>query len=285
MSIRGESQGVKIHSTAVVGEGVRFGANVEVGAYAIVDDGVVLGDDCVVQAHAVLTNRVTMGDRNFVGYGAVIGSAPQDTAHTDSIASWVVIGDDNRFREHVTIHRGTSEGSVTRVGDGNFLMAGAHLGHNVVIGSRNVIANNCLLGGHVVLGDDAVLGGASAFHQNIRVGDLTMIHGATAWTKDVPPFTMGMTINTVRGLNAVGMRRKGIGAEDRADVKRAYLLIYRSGLNITQAVEESKRMEWGPVARRFLDFVGTKSKRGLSGTNIRARKVAGDPAEDGESAG
>ncbi len=262
-----------------------MGANVEIGAYAIVDDGVVLGDDCVVRAHAVITNQVTMGARNYVGYGAVIGSAPQDYAHDDSISSGVVIGDDNRFREHVTIHRGTNEGSVTRVGDGNFLMVGAHLGHNAAIGDRNVIANNCLFAGHVVMGDDVVVGGASVFHQNIRVGDMTMIRGGTAWSKDIPPFTMGLILNTVRGLNAVGMRRKGISAEDRADVKRAYLMIYRSGMNISQAVEETKSVAWGPVARRFLDFVGVKSKKGLCGTNLRARKSAGDSAEGGDPAG
>ncbi len=274
-----------IHSTAIVGSGVRLGANVEIGAYAIVDDGVVLGDDCVVRPHAVITNRVTMGDRNYVGYGAVIGEAPQDYGHDDSISSEVVIGDDNRFREHVTIHRGTEEGTSTRIGNGNFLMVGVHLGHNVEIGNRNVIANNCLFAGHVIMGDDIVVGGGSVFHQHIRVGDLTMIRGGTAWTKDIPPFTTGLIINTLRGLNAVGMRRKGIGAAERADVKRAYLLIYRSGLNITQALEEAKTVEWGPTARRFLDFVGERSRRGLCGTNIRTRSALTGSADDGDAAG
>ncbi len=262
MSIRGEYLLLKIHPTAILGDGVCLGSNVEIGPYAIVEDGVVLGDDCVVQGHAVITGNVTMGDRNLIGYGAVIGAAPQDFAHDASISSGVAIGDDNRFREHVTIHRGTSEGSVTRVGDGNYVMVGAHLGHNVEIGNRNVIANNCLFAGHVWMGDDVVVGGGSVFHQNIRVGDLAMIRGNTGWSKDIPPFTFGLILNTVRGLNSVGMRRKGIGAEDRADVKRAYGLIYRSGLNVAQAIEEAKSREWGPVAQRFLDFAGVQIEEG-----------------------
>jgi UDP-N-acetylglucosamine acyltransferase len=266
---------LKIHPTAIVGSGARLGENVEVGAYALVEDGVTIGEDCTIQAHAILTNRVTLGARNLVGYGAVIGSAPQDFSHADSISSEVIIGDDNMFREYVTIHRGTKPESATRVGSRNMLMAGVHLGHNSEIGDGNVIANNCLLAGYVTVGDDVVLGGGAVFHQFLRVGGMCMIRGGTAWSKDIPPFTVGAILNTVCGINSFGMRRKGVSAPARADVKRAYNLLYRSGLNVSQAVEEARAMEWSDEGRVFMDFVGERSKRGLCNARGQAQVAAG----------
>ncbi|PTX98700.1 acyl-ACP--UDP-N-acetylglucosamine O-acyltransferase [Spartobacteria bacterium LR76] len=254
---------LKIHPTAIVGSSARLGENLEIGPYAIVEDGVTVGSDCVIQAHAVLTNHVTIGDRNLIGYGAVIGSAPQDLAHSDSISSGVVIGNDNVIREYVTIHRGSKEGSLTRVGHGNLLMAGVHLGHNVSIGDRNIFANNCLLAGYVDAADDIVLGGASVFHQFLRIGSMCMIRGGTAWSKDIPPFTVGVIINKVCGINAIGMKRKGVGSPNRANVKRAYKLLYRSGLNVTQAIDAGQSMEWTREGKMFMDFVGHRTKRGL----------------------
>lgn len=254
---------MKIHPTAIIEPGARLGESVEVGAYALIGDKVVVGDDCTIQAHAILTDRVTLGARNLVGFGAVLGSAPQDYAHGLEIASEVIVGDDNVFREYVTIHRGTKDGTATQVGSHNLLMGGTHLGHNARIGDRNVLANNCLLAGYVHLGDDTVLGGGSVFHQFLRVGDMVMIRGGTAWSKDIPPFMVGKIINTVCGINAVGMRRKGIDSAGRSDVKRAYQLLYRSGLNISQAVEKARESEWGEAGTRFLDFVAEKSPRGL----------------------
>ncbi len=268
---------MNIHPTAVVGSKVILGKNIEIGPYAIVEDGVTIGDDCRIQAHAVLTNRVTLGARNFVGYGAVLGAAPQDFAHDDSIQSEVIIGDGNTIREYVTIHRGTKEGTATRIGDGNYLMVGVHLGHNVSIGNRNVIANNCLIAGYVEFGDGVVAGGGAVFHQFIRIGSLCMIRGGTAWGKDLPPYTVGGLVNTVCGLNTVGLRRNGVGAEGRASVKRAYQLFFRSGLNVAQALEEAAKNEWLPEAEEFIAFIAKRSKRGL----CRARQGVRDPASEG----
>ncbi len=265
---------MNIHPTALVSPKARLGRNVEVGPYAIIEEGVVLGDDCVVQAHAILTNNVTMGDRNLVGYGAVIGAAPQDFDHKASTQSGVMIGNDNQMREHVTIHRGSKEGSLTRVGDRNLLMCGVHLGHNVSVGNRTVMANNCLLAGYVEVGDDVVLGGGSVFHQFLRVGEMCMIRGGTAWSKDIPPFTVGVIINVVCGLNAVGMRRNGISAAARADVKKAYKLFYRSGLNVEQALEAGKSIPWSEEADRFMKFVSHRTKRGLCSARSRHAELA-----------
>lgn len=234
-----------------------------IGPYALVERGVTLGNHCTVEAHAILTDRVTLGDRNLVGYGAVIGSAPQDFSHTSSVSSEVIIGNDNIFREYVTIHRGSTEGSATRVGNNNMLMSGVHLGHNSSVGNRAVIANNCLLAGYVEVGDDVVLGGGAVFHQFLRIGEMCMIRGGTAWSKDIPPFTVGLIINVVCGINAVGMRRKGVTSAERLDVKRAYNLLYRKGLNVEQAIEQANSMEWSAPAGRFTNFISHRTKRGL----------------------
>lgn len=254
---------MKIHPTAIVGSQVRLGENVEIGPYCVIEDGVSIGDNCIIQAHAILTGSATLGSGNRVGYGSVIGSEPQDFAHNATISSTVEIGNDNQLREYVTIHRGTKEGTVTRVGNHNFLMTGVHLGHNVTLGDYNVIANNCLLAGYAIVGNDVVLGGGSVFHQFLRVGSMCMIRGGTAWSKDIPPYTVGAIINSVRGVNAVGMRRKGFSSAARADVKRAYQLFYRMGLNVSQAIEKSYETPWTPEAQVFIDFVRERSKRGL----------------------
>jgi len=255
---------------------------VEVGPYAILEEEVTLGDDCTVQAHAVLTGRVTLGSRNLVGYGAVIGSKPQDFAHKNITRSEVIIGNDNIFREHVTIHRGTAEGSSTQVGDGNLLMGGVHLGHNVSVGNRTVMANNCLLAGYVQVGDDVVLGGGAVFHQFLRIGKMCMIRGGTAWSKDIPPFTVGLIINVVCGINAVGMRRKGISSAERADVKRAYNLLYRSGLNVNQAIERARSVAWSEQAESFVTFITHRTKRGLC--SARGNDFGGEPSDRSDQA-
>jgi UDP-N-acetylglucosamine acyltransferase len=254
---------MKIHPTAIISPGATLGAGTDVGPYAIIGENVVLGDDCVVQGHAMLTDNVSMGKGNFVGYGTVIGSAPQDFAHTISIRSHVQIGDGNTFREYVTVHRGSKEGTSTVVGDSNFLMSGVHLGHNVHLGNRTVIANNCLLAGYVDVQDEAILGGGSVFHQFLRIGRTTMVRGGTAWSKDIPPFALGTRVNGLGGLNVVGMRRGGFGALARSDVKRAFSLFYRSGLNFTQAIERSMQSLWTKEAEIFFSFVKTKSRLGL----------------------
>jgi UDP-N-acetylglucosamine acyltransferase len=269
---------VSIHPTALVSPKAILGENVEIGPFAIVEEGVRIGDDSIIQARAILTDRVTLGARNLVGYGAVIGSAPQDFAHKSSISSEVIIGDDNVIREYVTIHRGTAEGSATRMGNGNMLMAGVHLGHNSSVGNRSVIANNCLLAGYVEVGDDVVLGGGSVFHQFLRIGEMCMIRGGTAWSKDIPPFTVGQIINVVCGINAVGMRRKGISSAERLDVKRAYNLLYRSGLNVEQAIEQSRAITWSAPAERFVQFISHRTKRGLCSS--KGRGLANTPDQD-----
>jgi UDP-N-acetylglucosamine acyltransferase len=254
---------VSIHSTAIIDPGAKIGASVHVGPYAVIGAGVEIGDRSTIESHAVIEGNVRIGADNVIGHGAVIGSVPQDLSFSPESKTRVEIGNGNVIREHCTIHRGSVDGSATTIGDKNFLMVGAHIGHNCEIGNNVIIANNCLLAGHVRIGDGAFLGGASVFHQNMQVGRLVMIQGASAFGKDIPPFVIAAERNYVFGLNVVGLRRAGFSAKDRDEIKSAFKLVYTSGLNISQALEKAKAMDLGNAASEFIDFVANAKKRGL----------------------
>jgi UDP-N-acetylglucosamine acyltransferase len=167
------------------------------------------------------------------------------------------------IREYCTIHRGTAEGTATKLGDNNFLMAGAHVGHNCEIGNNVTIANNCLLAGYVRVDDQAFLGGGSTFHQYMRVGRLVMVQGSSAFGKDLPPFTLAAQRNSIFGINLVGLKRAGFSAQDRNEIQGAFKLLYLSGLNISQALEKATLMKLGAAARESFDFVAAAKKRGI----------------------
>ncbi|MFY8215140.1 MAG: acyl-ACP--UDP-N-acetylglucosamine O-acyltransferase [Chthoniobacterales bacterium] len=266
-----------IHPTAVIDEAAQLGADVEVGPYAIIGPHVKLGDGCRVMGHTFLTGHVTMGPGNVIGFGSVIGADPQDFAFDPSTRSDVIIGAKNVFREYVTIHRGTAQDSSTVVGDGNYIMTGVHLGHNVRVGNRTVIANNVLLAGYVEIGDQSVLGGGTVFHQFMRVGRLCMVRGGTRFGKDIPPFLLADRTNVVTGLNSIGLRRAGLSAETRAELKRLFRLLFASGLNVSQALEMAEGQSWGSEAREMLQFVREAKKRGICRASVSAR---GDSSAD-----
>jgi len=251
---------VKIHPTAIIDPTAQIGSDVEIGPYSIIGPGVIIGDKCVIQSHVVLERSVKMGVGNMIGHGTVIGSAPQDASFDPKTKSGVEIGNGNVIREHCTIHRGTAEGSVTTLGDRNFLLAGAHVGHDSKVGNEVVMANDSLLGGHVQIGDGAFLGGGSMFHQHTRVGRLAMAQGRT--TRSVPPFVTAVA-NFALGINSVGLRRAGLSAEERAEIKRAFKLLYRSGLNTKQALEKAAEMKFEMPARELIDFAANTGKRGF----------------------
>jgi UDP-N-acetylglucosamine acyltransferase len=253
---------MKIHPTATISPRAIIGDDVEIGAH------------CTVQANAVIEGRTVLGSNNFVGYGAVIGAPPQDFAWKEGVASETRIGDGNTFREYVTIHRGTKEGTATVVGNNCFLMVGSHLGHNVRLGDRVIIANNCLLAGYVDIGDGAVLGGGTVFHQFMRVGSLAMVRGGTRFGKDIPPYVSADGENLLSGINAVGLRRSGLASEVRTEIRRAFKLMYRSGLNTKQALEKARETSWSPAAQAFFDFIAA-SKRGVCQAN-RAPSIGED---------
>jgi UDP-N-acetylglucosamine acyltransferase len=252
-----------IHSTAVIHPDAVLGQNVKIGPYAVIEGAAKIGDECEIQAHAVIGAHVEMGRANLIGYGAIIGGDPQDFAFKPHIQSLVRIGDGNRIREYCTIHRGTTQHSITSVGSNCFLMAGAHLGHNVALGDHVIIANNSLLGGHVQVAERVFIGGGCVFHQHMCVGRLAICQGGSAFSKDIPPFTMAAERNGVAGLNVVGLRRAGLTAPQRAEIKEAFALLYRSGMNTTQALVAAGARSWGLEARAFFDFVAAAKKRGI----------------------
>ena len=199
----------KIHPTTIVDPDAKIGADVQIGPFSIIGPHVTIGDKTVVQSHVVVEGDVITGHGNFIGHGAIIGAPPQDVSFSPGRRTQVEIGDDNIIREYCTIHRGSPDGSATKIGDKNFLMAGAHIGHNCIIGNDIIIANNCLLAGHVRVDDGAFLGGGSTFHQFMHIGRLVMVQGSSAFGKDLPPFVIAAERNAVFGLNIVGLRRAG----------------------------------------------------------------------------
>lgn len=242
-----------------------------VDATAQVDPQAEIGADCVIEAYAAILGSTRLGAGNRVGRGALIGGLPQDLSFDPATQSGVEIGEGNVVREYCTIHRGVAPGSVTRVGNGNFLMVGAHLGHNVQLGSGAILANNVLLAGYAEVGDRAFLGGGSVVHQHVRIGRGAMLQGGSAISKDVPPFAVAALLNVIAGLNVVGLRRAGFSAAERAEIKAAFKLLYASGLNVSQALERSREREWGVAASEFFAFAASAKKRGLCSMRRRSR--------------
>ena len=253
----------KIHSTALVEPGARIGADVEIGPFSVVGPQAVISDRTIVQSHVVIEGNVAIGTDNFVGHGAIIGAPPQDLSFSLERNTKVEIGNDNIIREYCTIHRGSPEGSVTKIGDKNFLMAGVHIGHNCAIGNNVVIANNCLLAGHVRVDDGAFLGGGSTFHQHMHVGRLVMVQGSSAFGKDLPPFVIAAERNSIFGVNVIGLKRAGFSVQDRDEIKNAFKLLYTSGLNISQVLEKADVVKFGEAVREFFAFVAAAKKRGI----------------------
>ena len=253
-----------IHPTAIIGSGATIGSNVEIGPHSIIGGAVSIGDESIIGANVVIEGEVIVGRENRIAHGTVIGGEPQDLGFSPTTRSRIEIGAKNVIREHCTIHRGTAEGSATKIGDENFLMAGAHVGHNCEIGNKVIIANNCLLGGYVSVADGAFLGGGCVFHQFMRVGRLAITQGRSGFSKDIPPFLLAAERNYVLGLNTVGLRRAEFSSGQREEIKRAFKLLYLSGLNTRQALEKSKETEWTELGREFFRFVSdAMTKRGI----------------------
>jgi UDP-N-acetylglucosamine acyltransferase len=263
---------LKIHPTALVDPGARIGADVEIGPFSVISPQAMIGDKSILRSHVVIEGNVAIGTNNFIGHGAIIGTPPQDLSSSPDRKTKVEIGNDNVIREYCTIHRGSPEGSATKIGDKNFLMAGAHVGHNCEIGNNVVIANNCLLAGHVRVDDQAFLGGGSTFHQHMHIGRLVMVQGSSAFGKDLPPFVIAAERNSVFGINVVGLRRSGFSAKDRDEIKKAFKLLYTSGLNISQALEKAATLDLGAPAREFFDFVAHAKKRGICPYRVGANE-------------
>lgn len=257
-----------IHPSACIHPSARLDPSCEIGPFAVIDADVVLGPGCVVGPHAHLTGRTVVGSNNRFHSGCVIGDAPQDLKYKGE-PTGLRIGDDNVFREHVTVHRSNTPNEDTVIGSRNFLMANSHVGHNSHLGSFVILANGALLGGHVTVEDRAFISGNCLVHQFVRIGTLALMQGGAAVSKDVPPFTISHSDNRLCGLNVIGLRRAGVSAEDRLALKRVYHAVFRQKGNVRQVAEKA-RAGAPPLVLALLDFV-LESKRGVCAHSRAAR--------------
>ena len=257
------AQSVRIHPTAVVSPEAELAENVEVGPYVIIEGRVRIGSNCVLRPQAHLVGPLIMGSGNVVFTGAVLGERPQHLKYAGE-PTGVEIGDHNVFREHVTVHRGTSHSWTTRIGSHNFFMVNTHIAHDCQVGNRCILANGALVGGHCVLEDNVYLSGNCAVHQFVRVGRLSLLSGCSVTTKDILPFTMQQGIDNVVGVNVVGMRRAGMAPSEINAVRRAFRLIFREGMVLPAALAriEQELGAAGPV-RELLTFI-RESARGIN---------------------
>ncbi|MBI5595417.1 MAG: acyl-ACP--UDP-N-acetylglucosamine O-acyltransferase [Elusimicrobia bacterium] len=246
----------KIHPLAVVAPSAQLADDVVVGPGAVVEAGVVIGPGTVLRPHAVVRTGTTLGMRNLVDSFAVLGGDPQDLGFDPRTETFLKVGDDNTFREGVTISRATKPGGATTVGDKTLWMANSHAGHDCRIGNGVIIVNSTLLAGHVVVGERAILSGGTAVHQFTWIGEMVMTQGHSGLGMHVPPFVMCAEVNQVVGLNIIGLKRNpALSDDDRKQVKEAFRLTYRAGLPRAKAVEAMDACQWGPAASSFRDFV------------------------------
>ncbi len=230
-----------VHPTAIVHRNAQISAGVWIGPNCIVEDDTLIGANTILEANVVIKSGTTLGERCRLWPNVVLGHEPQDAKYKGE-RSFLTLGNDNILREMVTIHKATGEGSHTRIGDRNMLMAYVHIGHNCTIGHNNMISNSTGLSGHVTIEDRTVIGGFVGIHQFVHVGKMAMIGGLSKVVQDVPPFcTCDGRPARVHGLNTRGLRRNGVHTAERTQVGAAFKLLYRSNLNTTQALERVKQ--------------------------------------------
>ncbi|MDX1648641.1 MAG: acyl-ACP--UDP-N-acetylglucosamine O-acyltransferase [Myxococcota bacterium] len=255
----------EIHPTAAVDPRAKLAGDVRIGAFAVVGPEVELAAGVEIRPHAYVTGRTSVGERTRIFPFAAIGEEPQDKSFSGE-STQLVIGRDNVIREHATLHVGTPKGGgCTRVGDDNLIMNGVHLGHDSQVGSHCIIASHCAVAGHAVLEDFAVVGGLSGIHQFARVGESAMVAALSGVTKDAPPFSLVAGERaTTRGVNVVGLRRRGFPAESRRQIKRAFHVLFGSKLRLPEALERIREEGLdAPEVGRLLRFVES-SERGVS---------------------
>ena len=254
-----------IDPTAIISPEATLAHDVSVGPYAVIGAGVTIGAGTVIGPHLRIEGPTTIGERNhFTGQGSV-GTAPQDVKYKGERTE-LVIGNDNVFREFITVNRGTvGGGAMTTIGSHNFFMAYAHVAHDCHIGDWTIFANNATLAGHVEVGDYSTVGAFSAVHQFCRVGDHAFIGGGSICTQDVLPFvkTVGNRPAKTYGINTIGLERKGFPKETIEALQKAYRILVRSKLRLEEALERIERdLGFFAETRYFAEFV-RGSKRGV----------------------
>ncbi|MDE3179282.1 MAG: acyl-ACP--UDP-N-acetylglucosamine O-acyltransferase [Acidobacteriota bacterium] len=256
---------MKAHPTAIIDPGARLACTVSVGPYSVIGPDVELGEECEVMSHVVISGPTRAGKKNRFFPYASIGLDPQDMKYQGE-KTRLEIGDDNTFREFISVHRGTAGGDATRIGSDNLLMAYVHIAHDCHLGSHVIMANGASLAGHVEIDDYASVGAFCGIHQFCRIGAYSFLGSYTVVNKDILPYskTTAPRPMEVLGPNKIGLERRGLSREDIGELDKAFRLLCRSKLNTTQALAEIEAQGYGsPHVRALLDFVRT-SERGVA---------------------
>jgi UDP-N-acetylglucosamine acyltransferase len=254
---------MNIHGTAVVDPKTELGSDVTIGPYCVVGPQVSIGDGCWLQNHVTVCGPVKIGANNRFHAGCSIGQQTQDLKYAGE-PTYLEIGDGNCFREYVTVNRATGAGGKTIVGNrGNFL-AYSHIAHDCVVGDDVIFSNNGTLAGHVIVQDYAVIGGLTAVHQFCRLGKHAITGGCSKIVQDVPPFLIADgNPAAIRGVNVVGLERRGFSPETIRTLKEAYRILYRSDLNTKQAIQELEKSFADSIEVRDLITFVESSQRGI----------------------
>jgi UDP-N-acetylglucosamine acyltransferase len=256
---------MSIHPTAIVDAGARIADSAEIGPYCVIGADVEIGHGTRLMAHVFVEGVTSIGEDNIFFPYSTVGVASQDLKYQGE-RSETRIGNRNRIREFVTIHRGTQGGGlITSIGDDNLVMAYAHVAHDVRIGNHTVLANGVTFGGHVTVGDWAIIGAFTGVHQYCRVGRHAMIGGYSVVTKDVMPFSTSVSERDTKafGANRTGLERRGFSEDTRDALHKAFRLLTRSGLNTAQAVERIRaEVAACPEVDELLEFIAA-SERGV----------------------
>ena len=252
-----------VHPTAIIAPTAQIGEGVDIGPFAYVGDQCVVGNGCMIAMRATLERNVTLASGVKIGIGSVIGGDPQDLKYRGE-STTVEIGENTVVREYATINRGTTHSMKTSVGSGSFLMSYVHLAHDCQIGNGVIIGNGTQLAGHVIIDDRAIVSGLVAVHQFARIGRHSFVGGCSRVAKDVPPYLKAVG-NPVKlyGLNSVGLQRSGFDDAIVRELKRAYRLVFRSELNVSQALTRARaELQPLPEVTAFLTFI-EESERGI----------------------
>ncbi|MBC8181630.1 acyl-ACP--UDP-N-acetylglucosamine O-acyltransferase [candidate division KSB1 bacterium] len=252
-----------IHSTAIVETKAELGEGVTVGPYTVIEDDVFIGENTEIASHAFIQSGTRLGKKCRVFKGAVVGTDPQDLKYAGEKTT-LEIGDETTVREFCTLNRGSSHRFKTVIGSRCLLMAYVHVAHDCIIGDNVILANAINMGGHVTIESFAAIGGMSPIHQFVRIGSHAFIGGGLRVNKDVPPYILaaGEPIQYA-GINRVGLTRKGFSSDVLNEIRKAYKIIYRSGLNVSQAVAKLKNEETLiPEVQLIVDFIES-SERGI----------------------
>lgn len=255
---------VSIHPSAIIHPQAQIGEGSEIGPYCVIGEHVVLGAGSRLHSHVVIEGNITLGRGNEIYPFAALGLKTQDLKWKGGLTR-TEIGDGNTFREYVTVHSATGDGEVTRIGSHNNFLAYSHVAHNVTIGNHVIMSNVATLAGHVIVEDYAVVGGLAAVHQFCRIGQMAIVGGCSKVVQDVPPFMLADgNPAQVRTINKVGLERNGLSEETQAALKRAFKILFRDGLTISNALSRiEKELPALPQIQHLLQFARA-SERGLS---------------------